>query len=89
MLSRCTLSDAYTFSIESLSETWYPAAGFRYHGSGTMGWVGNYGRYWSAQGIKGVGGKAYDFEFEKGVVDLYYYRVNAIGQSVRCMKDIE
>lgn len=78
-----------TFSIESLSETWYPAAGFRYHGSGTMGWVGNYGRYWSAQGIKGVGGKAYDFEFEKGVVDLYYYRVNAIGQSVRCMKDIE
>ncbi len=78
-------NEGISFSISSLSTTWYPASGFRYYSDGGLGNVGNGGDYWSASPS---GYYAYTLVFfYDGFVNPSYDNDRAFGFSVRCLQE--
>ncbi|MBE6241185.1 MAG: hypothetical protein E7115_06790 [Bacteroidales bacterium] len=81
-------NEGISFSISSPSTTWYPASGYRYYNDGSLNYVGNNGRYWSASPSSGYGDIAYGLSFNSdGYVDPAYYYNRAFGYSVRCLQE--
>ena len=74
-----------SFSISSLSTTWYPASGCRYEYNGGLYEAGYSGYYWSAS--PGDSGAYYlDFGFDGHVYPSYDYDRSG-GHAVRCVKE--
>jgi len=69
---------------DPLSESWYPAAGYRYSSAGILGNVGKYGYYWS---VTPSGRYAYFFYFyyDDAAYPFDSFR-RAYVQSVRCVR---
>ena len=63
---------------------WFPAAGYRYSGSGVLGYVGDQGYYWSAS-VSGTDAKRLRFTMGDVNPSSLYYRV--CGFSVRCVQE--
>ena len=63
---------------------WFPAAGYRYSGSGVLGYVGDQGYYWSAS-VSGTDAKRLRFTMGGVNPSSPYYRV--CGFSVRCIQE--
>ena len=69
----------------SASAIWYPASGYRYNDTGTLGIFGRQGTYWSASPDSN---SAYTLAFSvKGRVFPSYSDYRAGGYSVRCIRE--
>ena len=69
----------------SASTIWYPASGYYYDTGGSLGYVGNYGDYWSASPNRYY---AYALDFNSnGRVDPAFGSPRASGNSVRCLQE--
>jgi uncharacterized protein (TIGR02145 family) len=65
-----------------------PAAGFRdYDKSGTLKYVGSWGRYWSSTWSNSCLGNGYVLEFKSGSIDPANHGYVARGGSVRCIAE--
>jgi uncharacterized protein (TIGR02145 family) len=74
----------YTSSAKT-STIFFPAAGFRNSGNGTLGSVGLYGYYWSAVTYNGSSGRS--LNFYSGYVFPLYYGHRSHGYSVRPVQE--
>ena len=71
----------------SASAIWYPASGYRYNDTGTLGIFGRRGTYWSASPDSN---SAYTLSFSvKGGVYPSYSFYRAGGYSVRCIRETD
>ena len=67
---------------------WYPSSGCRYSNDGSLGHVGDLGRYWSASPSSDYVYYAYYLYFDADESVLpSYHNFRADGQSVRCLKE--
>lgn len=78
-------NEGMSFSISSPSTTWYPASGCRSCTDGSLNYVGDDGRYWSAS--PGSDNACLLGFRDDGYVDPSLYSARANGQSVRCVKE--
>lgn len=74
-----------TNSGRTYNGNWFPAAGYRYSGDGSMSDVGSYGYCWSASPYSESSG--YYLGFNSGYVDPADYYNRAYGFSVRCVQE--
>jgi hypothetical protein len=74
----------WSFLYNSSSIGYYPAAGYRYAGSGALYYVGSIGLYWSASSYSGCGFSLY---FNSSGVYPASYDYRADGFSVRCVQE--
>lgn len=74
-----------TNSGRTYNGNWFPAAGYRYSGVGSMAGVGSNGYYWSASPYSENDG--YSLGFFSGYVNPADYRNRAYGFSVRCVQE--
>ena len=74
-----------TNSGRTYNGNWFPAAGFRSSGDGSMSLVGSNGYYWSASPNSEHGG--YGLSFSSGYVSPASYYNRAYGFSVRCVQE--
>ena len=83
-----TAYEGIDISISSSLKTWYPASGCRYYDDGTIGVVGDGGRYWSASPCGSSSYRVYTLSFnDNGYVDSCSDAPRAYGNSVRCVKE--
>ena len=69
----------------SASTIWYPASGYYYDTGGSLGYVGNYGDYWSASPNSYY---AYALDFNSNSrVDPAFGSPRADAYSVRCLQE--
>lgn len=78
-------NEGISFSISSPLKTWYPASGSRSDYDGSLGYVGDLGRYWSASPDDYYACNLYFNYFGSVYPSNSYYR--ASGQSVRCLQE--
>ena len=72
----------------SASTIWYPASGYYYDTGGSLGYVGNYGDYWSASPNSNNSYYAYALDFGyNGRVDPAFGSPRAGAYSVRCLQE--
>ena len=77
-----------SFSISSMSTTWYPASGYRYYRDGALSGVNSRGHYWSV--TTGSVAACYLYFSNAGNVGpTGNYCNRAYGQSVRCLQESE
>ena len=83
--STTTFTWAATNSGRTYNGNWFPAAGCRYCGVGSMSSVGSYGYYWSASPSGENNG--YNLRFYSGGVNPANFYNRANGFSVRCVQE--
>ena len=74
-----------TNSGRTYNGNWFPAAGYRNSGDGSMCSVGSSGHYWSAS--PGSENNGYYLYFSSGYVNPAYSNYRANGFSVRCVQE--
>lgn len=78
------------FSISSPSSTWYPVAGNRNYGSGSLDGIGYSGAYWSvttSDNPASTYARSYALSFDSSNVFMTSLYSRASGFSIRCLKE--
>ena len=82
-------NEGISFSITSLSTTWYPASGYRHYSFGSLSAVAHDGLYWSTS-PSSSSNNAYGMYFNcEGRLDPWNYFSRADGLAVRCLRLID
>lgn len=79
-----TWNNGYNWTTPAAPAGYYPAAGYRFHNNGSLGYVGYYGLYWSASPYSISARFLYFFS---GYVSPWNYDNRTNGFSVRCVQE--